>query len=88
MKHYLYNENSNLIQTFEVFDKEAIKQGIIKYLTDHPKGMVTHEKDFNPISAKKYAGKEVLAAYECNPNNGKPSLIIQKGTKHYYLPLT
>lgn len=87
MNHYLFNEHCDIVQTFAEFDKEAIRQGIVKYLTENPEGMVTHEKDFSKQDAKKYAGCEVLNVYQCNPKTGKPSKVIDKGKTVMYLSL-
>ena len=69
------------IDKFETFDPEGIKAAIIKQLGKEHGDIITHEKtSFD----KKYWGNDILNVYENNPKNGKPSLIIQKGSKVFY----
>jgi hypothetical protein len=86
MKHFLFNLSDALVKDFEVFDKDAIKAEIVKYLTANPNEELTHEKELNPSDKKKYVGNEIINFYKCN-KSGIPSKIISKGTKEYYQPL-
>lgn len=82
MKHYLDGEKGNFA-TFETFDKDKIKEAIIKRLTEVPDDLVIHYKD---CEDKKQVA-DLVDMYEVNPKNGKPSLIIQKGNRSFYKPL-
>lgn len=87
LKHYLFDENDQMVHEYEVFNAEQIKADIIAYLEKNPQGMLTHEKDYTPSLQKKYYGKDVLNTYENNPKTGQPSKVVTKGSKDYYKPL-
>lgn len=76
LQHFLVDEYDNTIATFNTYDSEAIKAGIVAHLTAHPQGCVTHEKT---QTDKKYAGNEMLNYYEINPKNSKPSKVCYSG---------
>jgi hypothetical protein len=86
IKHYLYSENEQRhIAVFEYFDKEAIREAIVKHLAKDDTDIIQHEK--TEIEPAKYYGNEVLNIYEANPKTGKPCLVVQKGSKTFYKPL-
>jgi hypothetical protein len=88
IKHYLYDENDKLIESFNEFDADKIKTATIKFLTENPNGMVEHCKDPSPEDRKKFWGKESINAYEVNTATKQICKIVVKGNKIYYKPIT
>ena len=84
LKHYLYDEDDNIIEEYDFYDKNKIKEDIIKYLNENPEGSVSHQKQLSEEDSKKYAGNDVLNFYEVNPKTGDVSLVVSKGSREFY----
>jgi hypothetical protein len=82
MKYYLYNEHSKLVQTFNKFDTNTIREAIIEQLKVHK--LITYEKDNENTDE---VGNTVLDLYQINPANGEPSKIFEKYGKMFYFSL-
>ena len=67
---------------FDKFDAAAIKEGIIKHLTDNPTDTIEHCKEYSKEDIKKYYGNEIINFYKCN-KNGHPCRVVLKGNKEY-----
>lgn len=89
MKHYLYSWNKELnVYTFDKFNKEAIKEAILDYLTAHPDDTLEHTKDMNLEDRETYYGDtEIINFYSVCPSSNKISKIVSKNGKDYFQPL-
>ena len=86
--HLLFSQDRDeIIMSFDSFDKELIKKGIIEYLTENPTDVVEHCREYSQRDLKKDAGYEILNFYTVNPKNNRVSLIITKGNKDFYKQL-
>jgi len=86
--HLLFSQaQDQIIMSFDSFDKELIKKGIIEYLTKNPTDIVEHCREYSQRDLQKYAGYEILNFYTVNPKNNRVSLIITKGNKEFYKQL-
>lgn len=84
-KHSLFSQNQDIhVKWFDGFNKEAIKAAIIEHLQQFPDDVIEHTKEYD--SLKKNYGMEIINFYKVH--SGKPSLIVLKGNKEYYKPLT
>jgi hypothetical protein len=79
-------DNHKTIATFEKFDREAIKEAIVKHLADNPLDYIEYSKDFKLPT--RYAGTEHLAFFANNPVSNQPCKVILKGEREFYKPLT
>jgi hypothetical protein len=87
MKHSLFSHDQDMpIAWFDKFDAAAIKEGIIKHLTDNPTDTIEHCKEYSKEDIKKYYGMEIISFYRCN-KGGIPSKVILKGDKEFTKPL-
>ena len=87
MKHALFSHKLDIyIDWFDKFDKEKIKSSIVKHLEEDPKDTIEHCKEYSKKNVNKYYGMQIVNFY-CM-NNSKPCLIVTKGGKEYYKPLT
>lgn len=86
-KHYLKDENDDIIDEFETYDKESIKKAIISFLKENPKQEVTHEKELIGDEREEHYGNQIINFYRVNPNNGEVSKVVTKGDKEYYVSL-
>lgn len=85
MEHSLYSHNQEVVVVFFTkYDKAQIKAAIIEHLTDNPTDTLEHCKEYSKTDIKRYYGNEIINIYEVNPNNGQPSLCVQRGNKTYY----
>jgi hypothetical protein len=84
---YSQNKESN-IALFEEFNAGLILDEVKRHLAENPTDTIQFEKELSHEAKKKYAGNEILAFYEVNPKNGKPSKCVLKGNKTYYKSLT
>lgn len=66
---------------FSEFDEEKILQTIITAIQ-------TGKWCEYGKKIAKWPYMEAISHYDVNPNNGKPSKIVCKGQKEYYIPLT
>lgn len=85
--YYLESLDSHTpIATFQNFDREAIKETIVKHLANNPLDYIEYSKDYKQPT--KYAGTEHLGLFANNPVSNQPCKIIIKGEREYYKPLT
>lgn len=88
LKHLLFSQDQDMtIRWFETFNKEVIKQAIIMHLTDNPKDVIEHCREFSKAELKRFAGYNIIDFYGVNPKNGNISKIFTRGNKEYYLKL-
>ena len=86
MLHSLFSQNKDMpVQWFEKFDKQAIKQAIIKHLEQDTSDTIEHCKEFDKSDIRRFAGNEIINFYEVH--SGKVCKVITKGDKDYYLPI-
>jgi hypothetical protein len=85
MQHLLYSHNQNMIvKYFAKYDKAEIKAAIINHLANDPTDTIEHCKEYSKKDIKRFYGSEIINIYEINPNNGQPSLCLQKSNKTFY----
>lgn len=85
MAHYLFSQdNDMLIESFDKFDRDAIKKEIINHLIVNPLDTVEHLKDYSKNEYKRFSGYKIVNLYAVNPKNKKVSLIITRGYKQYF----
>ena len=83
--HSLFSHNEDrTIAFFEKFNKEDIKQAIIKHLKDNPTDTIEHCKEYNKENIKRFYGNEIINFYGVNPKSGEVSLIFTRGNKEYF----
>lgn len=83
MKHLIYSHIEDTpIAWFDKFDKEAIKQAIVKHLTDNPADEVEHCKQFNRKDIRRFYGYEIINFYRCNDKQ-EPCLVVPRNNKEY-----
>lgn len=85
--YYLESENTgNKVAEFDIFDKDYIKEKIIKYLGIFNTDTVLLYKISND---EKYVGDDILGFYENHPKTKiRPCRVITKGNKDYYKALS
>ena len=87
-KHLLFSQNLDQpVQWFDKFDKEAIKDGIVKHLTTNPTDCIEHCKEPLKNDLNRFYGYILINFYGVNPNNHKISRIVRKGNRTYYKQL-
>ena len=79
-------DTGKTIATFEVFNRDAIRDEIFKHLAANPTETIEYSKDYKKPT--KYAGTEHLDLFANNPKTNQPCKIIFKGQKEYYKTLT
>lgn len=85
--YYLESLDTNkTIATFEVFNRDAIRDAILNHLANNPLEWIEYTKDYKQPT--KYAGTEHLGLFANNPVSNQPCKIIIKGEREYYKPLT
>jgi hypothetical protein len=88
MQHLLFSQNQDMpIEFFEKFDRQEIKQRIIDALKKDPTDVIEHCREYPKNNVKKFYGNEILSFYQVNPKNGKPSKVITRGNKEYFMSL-
>ena len=85
MNYYIFND-LGLVQCFDRFNKEQIKQAIISYLDTNPCDLIELCKDFNKSDLRRYAGYETLSFYQKN-TSGLACKVVAKGNKEYLKPI-
>jgi hypothetical protein len=81
----LYSQNQDrAIEFFEKFDKEAIKEAIVKHLKQDKTDTIEYCKEFPKDSVKRFYGNQIVDFYEVNPKNDKVSKCILIGEKTFY----
>ena len=85
LAHSLFSHNEDkTIAFFEKFNKEDIKQAIIKHLKDNPTDVIEHCKEYNKEDRKRFYRYEIINFYGVNPKSGEVSLIFTRGNKNYF----
>lgn len=85
MAHYLFSQDQDtIIETFETFDKEKIKESIINHLSVCPLDTLEHCKDYSKKDIKRFYGYQIINFYRINPKNKLVSKIITRNGKEYY----
>ncbi len=78
MAHLIYSDIEGApIQWFDTFDKQAIKDAIIKRLREHPADSLEHCKEYSKVDQRKYAGYEIINFYEMH--KGRPCKVTTTG---------
>lgn len=72
------------IQWFQKYERKTILSSIIEHLNDNPNDCVELCKEPLKNDIKRFSGYIIVGMYEVNPNNNKPSLIINRNGKKYY----
>lgn len=72
------------IQFFDKFDKQMIKEAIIKHLKKDSLDTLELCKEYNKSDVKRFYGNEILNFYAVNPKNNKVSLVITKYSKECF----
>lgn len=70
------------IEWFDTFDKDKIKDAIIKRLTEHPNDSLEHCKEFSKKDQRKYYGHEIINFYQMH--KGKACKVTTSGR---FIPL-
>jgi hypothetical protein len=87
--HSVFSQDQDrFIAFFEKFNKAEIKTAIVDHLKAHPSDTLEHCKEYSEKEIKKYYGVEIINFYAVNPKSGQPSLVITKGDREYYKPLS
>ncbi len=85
--HAIYSHDSDsFIRFFENFNPEAIKTAIIEHLTENPRDMVEHCKEYSKADTKKYYGMEILNFYKVG-KSGKVCKVVMKGSNELLKPI-
>jgi hypothetical protein len=85
MAHYISSfDTDEIIENFDTFDKDKIKDAIVKHLQTNPKDTVALYK---VSTNKKTYGDDLIDFFENHPKTGKTCKVITKGTKEYFKEL-
>lgn len=84
MAHYISSfDTDEIIENFDTFDKDKIKDAIVKHLQKNPTDTVTLYK----VSKNtEFYGNDLIDFFG-NNKKGNPSKIITKGNKEYFKEL-
>ena len=87
MNYYLFSQEKEQIVFYsETFEKDKIKEAIIKHLTENKNDVLEYCKDYPKNSIKKYYGMNILSFYQ-NNKKGIPCKVILRGDKEYFKTL-
>ena len=81
--YYLQGEREQ--RTFETFNPEGIKKGIIEMLTTNPDDLIEYCKDWDTTYMDKKYFPKVIDIFEVH--KWKICKVITKGNKDFYKPL-
>jgi DNA polymerase III delta subunit len=88
MTHSLFSQEKDMpIAFFEKFNKQDIKETIIEHLSENPTDTLELCKEYSKRDIKRFYGSEIIAFYEINPKNNKPSLVFKRGSKNCFKSL-
>lgn len=83
-KYYIQSESTDtVIKTFEVFDREAIREAICDHLIANPTDYVDYYKEASKNELKRFVGDNFIDCYTISPYNGEPSKVVESTTYPY-----
>lgn len=84
MAHLIFSQDTETpIRWFDKFDKDSIKDAIVKHLQENPNDTVEHCKEYNARDIRRYMGCNIISFYKMNPTSKKVCKVVLRGNKEY-----